>query len=326
MSQELSPPRHVPVLVREVVDWLAPRSGGRYLDATVGLGGHSAALLEATGGAVEILGMDRDDQALAVARQRLAPWAGQVHLVQANFAEAAKVVQEQGWDGVDGILADLGVSSLQLETPERGFSFAVDGPLDMRMDRRLPETAAKLVNEASYVRLKGIIRDFGEEPLAGRIARVLVDARTRQPITSTLELARLVALAYPPTRRHQARNHPATRTFQALRMAVNEELPAVEALLRAAVALLRPGARLVVIAFHSLEDRLVKRFFRAEAAACVCPPRQAVCTCGHSPRLRILTRKPVTPSDAEVAANPRSRSAKLRAAERLPAPPQEVQT
>jgi len=308
---------HIPVLPKEVLHWLAPRPGGRYLDATVGLGGHSAAIVEHTAGQAEVLGLDRDADALAVARQRLHSCSC-VHLFQSNFADAARWVQQLGWERVDGILADLGVSSLQLDTAERGFSFLHDGPLDMRMDQRLPETAGKLVNEASYVRLKGIIRDLGEEPLAGRIARVIVDAREKQPISSTLELARLVALAYPPARRYQARNHPATRTFQALRMAVNGELEAVETFLRVAVDLLAPGGRLVVISFHSLEDRLVKRFFRAEAATCVCPPRQPVCTCGHSPRLRILTRKPITPSDEELASNPRSRSAKLRAAERLP--------
>ncbi|MDK2873156.1 MAG: rRNA (cytosine1402-N4)-methyltransferase [Desulfomicrobiaceae bacterium] len=308
---------HIPVLPKEVLHWLDPRPGGRYLDATVGLGGHSAAILAHTAGQAEVLGLDRDADALAVARERLRAWSTQVHLFQSNFADAAVWIQRLGWGQVDGILADLGVSSLQLDTAERGFSFLHDGPLDMRMDQRLPETAGKLVNEASYVRLKGIIRDLGEEPLAGRIARVIVDAREKQPISSTAELARLVALAYPPARRYQARNHPATRTFQALRMAVNQELEAVEAFLRVAVELLAPGGRLVVISFHSLEDRLVKRFFRAEAATCVCPPRQPVCTCGHSPRLRILTRKPITPADAELAANPRSRSAKLRAAERL---------
>lgn len=310
---------HIPVLPKEVLYWLAPRPGGRYLDATVGLGGHSAAILAHTAGQAELLGLDRDAAALAVARQRLRAWSS-VHLFQSNFTDAAQWVQRLGWERVDGILADLGVSSLQIDTAERGFSFLHDGPLDMRMDQRLPETAGKLVNEASYVRLKGIIRDLGEEPLASRIARVIVDAREKHPITSTVELARLVALAYPPARRHQARNHPATRTFQALRMAVNQELEAVEAFLRVAVDLLAPAGRLVVISFHSLEDRLVKRFFRFEAATCVCPPRQPVCTCGHSPRLRILTRKPITPSDEELAVNPRSRSAKLRAAQRLDAP------
>jgi len=309
--------QHIPVLRQEVLHWLRPQRGGRYVDATVGLGGHSQAILEQTAGEVEILGLDRDAQALALAQQRLAPWADRVRLVQSNCADIAQVVAQQGWDGVHGVLADLGVSSLQLDTPERGFSFLQDGPLDMRMDQRLPETAEKLVNEASYMRLKSIIRDLGEEPLAGRIARVIVDARQKHPIGSTTQLAGLVALAYPPRRRFQARNHPATRTFQALRMAVNRELESVEAFLRGAVDVLRAEGRLVVISFHSLEDRLVKRFFRVQSSSCVCPPTQPVCTCGHVPCLRVLTRKPITPQEEEVAANPRSRSAKLRAAERI---------
>ena len=235
------------------------------------------------------------------------------------FSGFEQALQEVGWDSVDGVLLDLGVSSLQLDAPDRGFSFMEDGPLDMRMaGPGLEEaSAADIVNRTQYDELVRIIREYGEEPLAGRIARAIVDARQKSPITRTLELENIVFNAYPAKVRSKSRNHPATKTFQALRIAVNRELEELENFLEGIVPYLRPGGRLVIISFHSLEDRQVKHFFRREAKDCLCPPRQLFCNCGHQASLRILTRKPVLPGEDEVAVNGRSRSAKLRAAERL---------
>ncbi|NMC50010.1 MAG: 16S rRNA (cytosine(1402)-N(4))-methyltransferase RsmH [Desulfovibrio sp.] len=311
--------RHVPVLVKEVLELLAISPGARVLDATVGLGGHSAAILEATNGDAEILGLDRDPQALEIAGRRLARWEGRVRLVLSRFSRFPEALAGMGWDGVDAVILDAGISSLQVDDAGRGFSFLADGELDMRMGGATAgeAPAATLVNKAPFERLREIIREYGEDPQAGRIARAIVAAREKRPIAGTLELAAIVEAAYPAKWRATARQHPATRTFQALRMAVNAELEELEAFLERIPDYLRPGGRVAVIAFHSLEDRLVKRAFRREAAGCVCPKEQVVCVCGHVPTLRILTKKPVTPGPAEVAENPRSRSAKLRVAERL---------
>jgi S-adenosyl-methyltransferase MraW len=222
-----------------------------------------------------------------------------------------------GWDGLDFILADIGVSSLQIDRAERGFSFLADGPLDMRMDPGQGRSAEVLVNESPVTLLKDIIRDYGEDPMAGRIARAIDDARAQKRIESTLELARIVERAYPAKWRATSRNHPATRTFQALRMTVNNELGELETFLRKAVGLLRPGGRVAVITFHSLEDRMVKHFFRDEATGCRCPRHVPLCVCGHEASLKVLTRKPVGPSGAEASANARAASAKLRVAERI---------
>ncbi len=232
--------------------------------------------------------------------------------MHANFDQLQRIAEREGFVPADGVLMDLGVSSDQLEAADRGFSFLKPGPLDMRMDPSLPLTAADLVNTLSEEELAQLIRTYGEEPRARRIARAIVQAR---PIHTTTELAEVIARAVP--RRPGQRLHPATRTFQALRIVVNDELGALERALPQALDVLRPGGRLVVIAFHSLEDRIVKQFFRQEARDCICPPRQPVCTCGHKARVRILTRKPVVPSEAELQANPRSRSAKLRAVEKV---------
>ncbi|MEW5773818.1 MAG: 16S rRNA (cytosine(1402)-N(4))-methyltransferase RsmH [Thermodesulfobacteriota bacterium] len=310
---------HVPVLLREVLHFLAPRPGGRYLDGTVGLGGHSMALLEAVEGRAELIGLDRDPEALALARERLAGFPG-VRLHNLRYSRFSEAVAAEGWDGLDGALLDLGVSSLQLDDADRGFSFLSDGPLDMRMgaaDGVAP--ASSLVNRASFERLRELIGRLGEEPLCGRIARFIVQEREKQPFETTRQLAECVERAYPAKMRATARRHPATRTFQALRMAVNQELEELESFLADIVDHLRPGGRLAVISFHSLEDRLVKRAFRDEEKGCLCPPRQPVCTCGRVARLKVLTRKPVVPDEDECQANPRSRSAKLRAAERVAA-------
>lgn len=311
--------RHVPVLLKETLDLLRVAPGDRVLDATVGLGGHSEAILESVGGEADLIGLDRDEAALELAERRLARFGGRVRLAQSRYSRFAEVLEELGVEAVDAAVLDAGVSSLQLDDPARGFSFLADGDLDMRMGGATEgeAPAATLLNKASFERLREIIRDYGEDPQAGRIARAIVAAREKRPITRTLELAAIVEAAYPAKWRATARQHPATRTFQAIRMAVNAELVELEAFLERIPEYLRPGGRVAVIAFHSLEDRLVKRAFRREATGCVCPREQMVCVCGHRPRLRILTKKPVVPGEAEVAENPRSRSAKLRAAMRL---------
>ncbi|MDR2801389.1 MAG: 16S rRNA (cytosine(1402)-N(4))-methyltransferase RsmH [Desulfovibrio sp.] len=312
---------HTPVLLAEVLDLFEPRPGLRCLDATLGLGGHTEHLLRKAEAAgirdTEVLGMDRDASALELAVQRLAPFGPRVRVENRPFSECDLAMRELGWTGPDFVLADLGTSSPQLDRAERGFSFSSDGPLDMRMDQRQKTTAADLVNASSERKLQDIFRTLGEEPLAGRIAEAVVRQRGVKRIESTRELARIVETAYPARRRATARNHPATRVFQALRMAVNDEMGELETFLRKIAGLLLPGGRVLAIAFHSLEDRAVKRLFREEARDCLCPAHVAVCRCGHKARLKVLTAKPLRPRACETAANPRARSAKLRAAERL---------
>jgi 16S rRNA (cytosine1402-N4)-methyltransferase len=309
---------HIPVMLEEVMHWIAPNPGGFYMDATLGLGGHAARLMESTNGQARLLGLDRDEQALAKAGERLAQYGENVQLAHTSFQHFSRALREVGWDKLDGVIADLGVSSLQLDNPERGFSFLQDGPLDMRMDPGSGgEPASALVNGASFERLRQLLWDYGEEPMAGRIAGAIVKIRETARIESTLELARIVAAAYPAKRRALSRNHPATKTFQALRLEVNQELREVEFFLERIVDYLRPGARIAVISFHSLEDRIVKRAFRKESSACLCPREYPVCQCGHTQKLRLPFRKPLIPTEDEMRANSRSRSAKLRVAERI---------
>ena len=311
---------HIPVLLEQVLDFVEPFDGMRCLDATLGLGGHAEAVLRkaAAAGAqdVRLLGLDKDADALALARDRLAPFGQAFSARCCAFSHWDEALEEEGWDKVDFILADIGVSSLQLDSPERGFSFRHDGPLDMRMDQRAGKSAESLVNDSPAALLRDIIRDFGEEPQAGKIVKAIENARAGGRITRTLELARIVEFAYPPKWRATARNHPATRTFQALRMAVNGELDELNEFLRKVPALLRPGGRVAVISFHSLEDRMVKHFFREEATGCRCPGHVPLCVCGHKPSLQVLTKKPVSADSAQIAANPRASCAKLRVAER----------
>lgn len=295
-------PRHIPVLTREVVEVLAPDCGGLFVDCTVGLGGHSRALLEA--GATRIIGLDRDRDALAEAAIALAPWTGRVELVHADFRQLATVLDSRGCKHVDGVLADLGLSSMQLEAADRGFSFQRDDPLDMRMDRTSGPTAADLVNAADEGELADVIYRFGEERYSRRIARGIVREREVAPVTTTARLAEIVRRAIP--RKGYSRIDPATRTFQALRIWVNRELDGLDEFVRTAVDRLRAGARLAVITFHSLEDRVVKHTLRALER-------------GEAALIRLLTKKPIVPGDQEIAANPRARSAKLRAAERIAA-------
>lgn len=303
---------HLPVLYQEVLSALRPRSGGRYVDCTVGAGGHAAGILEASAPDGMLLGLDVDPQALALAEQRLASFGERVILRRASYTTLRAQLTALGWDAVDGVLLDLGVSSMQLDTPQRGFSFREDGPLDMRFDPSQPLTAADLVNTLSEEALAEILWRYGEERRARQVARAIVAHR---PITTTRQLAEIVARA---TTSGRPGMHPATRTFQALRIAVNRELEHIEQVLPQAVAALRPGGRLAVIAFHSLEDRLVKQFMRRESRDCLCPPKQPVCTCGHRATLRIVKPFPIKPTAEEVARNPRARSARLRVAERLP--------
>jgi len=312
---------HIPVMLDEVVGYLAPKPGGRYLDGTLGLAGHSLGLLRASGGQAELVCLDRDEKALALARERLQEFPGRAHTFHTPFSGFEAALEEAGWDSIDGAVLDLGVSSLQLDEAERGFSFMADGPLDMRMDSTSGMDSAKvLVNREHFEELKRIIRDLGGEPLGGKIARAIVRAREQAEITTTSRLAEIVSRAYPPDRRREARNHPATRTFMALRMAVNQEIEELDTFLERIVHYLKPGARVAIISFHSAEDREVKESFRYWAKGCRCPLEQAFCTCDRVPVLRILTKKPQLPTQAEIDRNPRSRSAKLRVAERL-APP-----
>ncbi len=281
------------------------------------MGGHSLALMERAGAGAELAGLDRDARALTLAGERLATLGDRAHLFHLPFSRFEEALDTLGWDTVDGAVLDLGVSSLQLDEAERGFSFISDGPLDMRMDPQSGPSAADLVNTLKHGDLARIIRAYGEDPLAGKIASAILKARDKGAITRTLQLAEIVRLAYPPKMRHTARNHPATRTFQGLRIAVNRETEELEHYLETIVGRLAPGARVAIISFHSLEDRAVKRAFLAAARGCHCPSHQLHCTCDGVAALKVLTRKPQTPSDDEMARNPRSRSAKLRVAERL---------
>ena len=307
MGNELS---HIPVLYQEVLAGLRIKPGGHYIDATVGGGGHARGILMASALDGKLLGIDADPMAIAVAREQLAEFGQRVTLVQGNFADLEEIALRHGFYPLDGIFLDLGLSSMQLEATERGFSLQLDGPLDMRFAPSQMATAADLVNTLSMEELAGILSQYGEEPQARRIARAIVAER---PINTTGELAALVERTVGRRRRI----HPATRIFQALRIAVNNELECLAEALPQALRLLAPGGRLVIISFHSLEDRLVKEFFRSEARDCLCPPKAPICTCGHRAALGIVTRKPIRPSADEVAANPRSRSAKLRIAYRL---------
>lgn len=306
-------PAHIPVLLPQVVEALAPGADGRYLDGTLGLGGHAEAVLKAAP-ACQLCGLDRDGQALELARARLRPFGGRAHAFHLPFAEFPTALRELGWDQIDGALLDLGVSSLQLDDDGRGFSFRQDGPLDMRMNQDAGVSARELVNGASFAELRDWLATYGEERLASKVARRIVEARQKERIDSTARLAEIVASAYPYSRRKTARRHPATKVFQALRMQVNDEPGQLRHFLEHIWSWLAPGARLAIISFHSIEDRMVKRAMRDWAT----PPKDeygrhlAVAGLG-----RILYKKPVVPSEAEMIANPRSRSAKLRVVEKL---------
>ncbi len=302
---------HVPVMVEEVVEGLAVVPGGRYVDCTVGTGGHAEAIMEAASPGGLLLGLDVDGEALAVARKRLERFGEDIRLVEANYRDLLRVCRSYNFVPVHGVLFDLGLSSFQLAHPQRGFSFQVEGPLDMRFDPSQELTAYDLVNGLPEGELADIIWRYGEEPQARRIARAIVRAR---PVHTTVELAEVVARAVGTA---GGRIHPATRTFQALRIAVNQELENLEVALFQAVQVLGKGGRLVVISYHSLEDRTVKQFLAREARDCICPPETPVCQCGHRATLRPVMRGPLRPSPEEVQRNPRARSARLRVAEKI---------
>ncbi len=299
-------------MVKEVLEGLKADQGRRFVDCTIGEGGHAEAILDAASSEAQLLGIDMDPEILRLASKRLSSQSNRAVVVPGSYADVGELTKDAGLFPVDGVLMDLGVSSLHLEIGDRGFSFDRDGPLDMRFNRTQRLDAKKIVNEYPEHRLARIIRDFGEERRARRIARAIVSGR---PLTTTGELARIVAGAFRGPRR--TRIHPATQTFQALRIAVNRELEHLERGLTEAIGALSAGGRLVVIAYHSLEDRLVKATVRRESSNCLCPPEILICACGHTARLRLVNRRVLKPSREEVAMNPRSRSARIRVAERL---------
>jgi 16S rRNA (cytosine1402-N4)-methyltransferase len=313
MSLTMSIPVHVPVLLDEVITGLRAQRGGYFVDSTVGLGGHAAAILEKISPSGRLLGIDADPEAIKISRIKLSDYGEAVILVNDNFVNLEAICEEYHFHPVDGILFDLGVSSLQLDTAERGFSFHLDAPLNMRLDSGQGLTASDIVNDFSEQELAKLIEKYGEERHSRRIARYIVQNR---PIATTTELAHLIERASGATTR-RGKIHPATRTFMALRIAVNDELQNLELALKQTINLLRPGGRLTVISYHSLEDRIVKQFMRYASSSCLCPPGTVICRCGHVPTLKLISRKVIKPTSLETESNPRSRSAKLRIAERL---------
>ncbi len=301
---------HLPVLYHSIIQALRPQSGGLYVDGTVGAGGHAWGILDASSPNGRLLGLDLDPQALRLAHERLSPFGERAVLVQASYTTLDEQLDALGWGGIQGIVLDLGLSSMQLDTPERGFSFRFEGPLDMRFSPDNPTSAVDLVNQLPQAELADLIFRYGEERRSRKIAKAIVAAR---PINTTLELAEIVAKVIG---KKHSRLHPATRTFQALRIATNRELESVEKVLPLAVSALAPGGRLAVISFHSLEDRIVKRFFRHESQDCICPPSQPVCTCKHEAQLKLVQRKALQADELEIQQNPRARSARLRVAEK----------
>lgn len=302
---------HQPVLYKEIIHALQPRRGGRYVDGTLGAGGHARGIMEACAPDGQLLGLDVDPQALAIARKTLAPYEGRVHLAQASYTTLSAQLERLGWSKVDGIVLDLGASSMQFDTPERGFSFMQDAPLDMRFGPHAAQTAADIVNSYSERELADLLYEFGEERDSRKIARAIVDKR---PLHTTRELVAVIEAVSP---RRGDRLHPATRAFQALRIAVNDELASVKAVLPQAVAGLRSAGRLAVISFHSLEDRIVKEFFREQGRDLVNPPYERIYEEERKATLKEVNRKPITPSEEETKNNPRARSAKLRIAEKI---------
>jgi 16S rRNA (cytosine1402-N4)-methyltransferase len=311
MNLTMSLPVHTPVLLAEAIAGLQARPGGYFIDCTVGLGGHAAAILEKILPSGKLLGIDADPEAIRVSRDKLSAYGEAVTLVNDNFVNLEAICKRYQFHPVDGILFDLGVSSLQLDTAERGFSFHLDAHLNMRFDAGQGLTASEIVNTFSEQELARLIAQYGEERHSRRIARHIVQNR---PIATTLELAHLIEQVSGSKR---GKIHPATRTFMALRIAVNRELENLEQALEQTIDLLRPGGRLAVISYHSLEDRITKQFMRRAASSCLCPPGTIMCRCGHVPSLKLISRKVIRPTSLEIESNPRSRSAKLRIAERL---------
>ena len=306
---------HISVLLEECLEGLNIKPDGIYVDGTLGGAGHSSRIAQklTTG---MLIGIDRDPVALKAAGERLAPYGDRVKLVHSNFCEIAQVLKDLNIEGVDGILLDLGVSSPQLDDGQRGFSYMADAPLDMRMNNEDPLTAYEVVNSWPYEELKRILYDYGEERYAPQIAANICRKREGKPIETTLELVDVIRSAMPPAALRE-KQHPAKRSFQAIRIAVNDELGAVEQVMRDAIPALNPGGRLAIITFHSLEDRIVKNGMQAAAKGCTCPPNFPVCVCGNKPKVKLISRKPIVSAQAELDANPRARSAKLRVCEKL---------
>ena len=307
---------HKPVLLHECLDALAIKPDGVYLDGTLGRAGHSLEIVRRLTAGGRLIALDRDETAIEAAQRRLADYMDRVTLVHSNFSALDDVLREIGVRGVDGMLFDLGVSSPQLDDAARGFSYKQDAPLDMRMDESASYTARELVNTVSYEELKRILYEYGEERYAPQIAAAIVRRRQQRPIETTLELVDVIRSAMPPQALRE-KQHPAKRSFQAIRIAVNDELASVSRLMHDAIDRLNPGGRLAVITFHSLEDRIVKNAMQAAAKGCTCPPEFPICICGKKPKVRMLTRKPIVSGAQELAENPRARSAKLRVAEKL---------
>ncbi len=308
---------HVSVLLPECMEALDPARGGVFVDCTAGGGGHSLAIARLLPPGSRLICLDRDGAALEACRTRLAEYADRVTLIRSNFSAVGAALESVGISEIDGVLWDLGVSSYQLDERSRGFSYAAEAPLDMRMDVSGGETAADVIQTRSEEELTRILREYGEERFAARIAHRICEAREQAPIETTLELAEIAASAIPAKERRREAQHPARRTFQAVRIEVNGELDAIAPSLRAAAERMNPGGRLAVITFHSLEDRVVKDVFRELSTGCTCPPEFPVCVCGKKPEAELITRKPILPSEDEIRINPRARSAKLRAAKKL---------
>ncbi|MBQ2730011.1 MAG: 16S rRNA (cytosine(1402)-N(4))-methyltransferase RsmH [Clostridia bacterium] len=308
---------HITVLLEEAVDALAPERGGIFVDCTAGGGGHSEAILKRLPSGSRLISLDRDERAVLRCRERLEKYGAASTVVKTNYSEIGDVLDGLGIDKIDGVLWDLGVSSVQLDERERGFSYSQDAPLDMRMDRSEGLTAADVVNTYSEGELARIIRDWGEEKFFSRVAAAIVKAREEKRIETTLELSEIITDAIPQGARKKENQHPAKRTFQAIRIEVNDELNIIEPSLRCAVERLAPGGRAAVITFHSLEDRITKQTFKNLEKPCTCPSDFPVCVCGKKPQVKLITKKPTIPSDEELEANPRARSAKLRVAEKI---------
>jgi 16S rRNA (cytosine1402-N4)-methyltransferase len=302
---------HQPVLYKEIINAISPVSSGHYIDGTVGAGGHAFGILDSSKPDGILLGLDIDPQAVKLAEKRLSIFGERAILVQASYTTLDQQASEIGWNQVQGILLDLGASSMQFDTADRGFSFQVDGPLDMRFNPQNSTKASDLVNDLSEAELADLIWRYGDEPHARKIARAIIHSR---PLTTTLQLAEIIAKAFGG---YRGKLNPATLTFQALRISVNQELKSLETVLPKALSFLAPGGRLAIISFHALEDRMVKQFFHRESVDCICPPERPVCDCGHKASIRLITRHPIRPTEEEIEVNIRARSARLRVAEKI---------
>lgn len=307
---------HKPVLLEESIEYLCPMEDGVYVDATMGLGGHTKSLVEACNSRVKVIGMDVDEDALEFAEKRLSEYNDNIEFVNKNFINIDNTIRDLDIDSVDGIIADLGISSYQIDHSTRGFSFSRNEPLDMRMDASLQFTAYDLVNEMEETELEHIFKVFGEERFAKNIAKSIIKNREKKTIQTTTELAALISNSIP-RKFHPKKIHPATKSFQALRIAINNELDNLKIFIEKAVNVLKPGGRLVIISFHSLEDRIVKRMFKSLESPCICPPDLPICSCERKQMLKILNKSPVRPGEKELMENPRARSSKLRAGEKI---------